>query len=74
MPRDDEDDEDEATDEMMMLNSKNTGVRLHYVEAGREDAPLLVFVHGFPEFWFVLKSFIKPYRRLPGQEPRHISC
>ena len=40
---------------------KHTGVRLHYVEAGREDAPLLLFVHGFPEFWFVLKSLIKPY-------------
>ena len=53
---------------------KHTGVRLHYVEAGREDAPLLLFVHGFPEFWFVLKSFIKPYRRWTGQEPRNMLC
>src|SRR5881409_2631781 len=25
-------------------------VRLHYVEAG--DGPLVVLLHGFPEFWF----------------------
>ena len=27
-------------------------VSLHYVEAG--DGPLVVLLHGFPEFWFVL--------------------
>ena len=26
------------------------GIRLHYVTAGR--GPLIVFVHGFPEFWY----------------------
>jgi hypothetical protein len=26
------------------------GVRLHYVEAG--SGPLVVLLHGFPEFWF----------------------
>ena len=26
------------------------GVRLHYVEAG--DGPLIVLLHGFPEFWY----------------------
>ena len=26
------------------------GVRLHYVEAG--TGPLVVLLHGFPEFWF----------------------
>jgi hypothetical protein len=25
------------------------GVRLHYARAGRR--PLIVFLHGFPEFW-----------------------
>ena len=31
------------------------GVRLHYVEQrpdGRDDAPLVVLLHGFPEFWW----------------------
>ncbi|MGH2911122.1 MAG: alpha/beta fold hydrolase, partial [Solirubrobacteraceae bacterium] len=26
------------------------GVRLHYVEAG--EGPLVVLLHGFPEFWY----------------------
>src|SRR5437868_5371474 len=31
-------------------NASVNGVRLHYVEAG--DGPLVVLLHGFPEFWF----------------------
>jgi len=27
------------------------GVRLHYASAGRGGRPLLVFLHGFPEYW-----------------------
>ena len=26
------------------------GIRLHYVTVGR--GPLVLFVHGFPEFWY----------------------
>ena len=33
-------------------------VRLHYVEAG--DGPLIVLLHGFPEFWFGWRLQIKP--------------
>jgi pimeloyl-ACP methyl ester carboxylesterase len=33
-------------------------VRLHYVEAG--DGPLLVLLHGFPEFWFSWRLQIAP--------------
>ncbi|XP_037042909.1 epoxide hydrolase 4-like [Bradysia coprophila] len=28
------------------------GIRFHYVEAGDRRKPLMVFVHGFPEFWY----------------------
>ena len=30
------------------------GVRLHYVSAGK--GPLIIFLHGFPEFWYEWKS------------------
>ena len=33
-------------------------VRLHYVEAG--DGPLIVLLHGFPEFWFGWRLQITP--------------
>ena len=28
------------------------GVQLHYVEKGDRTKPLMLFLHGFPEFWF----------------------
>ena len=33
-------------------------VSLHYVEAG--EGPLIVLLHGFPEFWFGWRSQIEP--------------
>lgn len=29
---------------------------LHYAESGSPDAPLVVFLHGFPEFWYCWKQ------------------
>ncbi|XP_050400322.1 epoxide hydrolase 4 [Patella vulgata] len=41
-------------------------IRLHYVANGDENKPLMLFVHGFPEFWYSwryqLKEFSKDYR------------
>ncbi|XP_055597676.1 epoxide hydrolase 1-like [Uranotaenia lowii] len=41
------------------------GIKLHYVENGDPSKPLMLFVHGFPEFWFSwrhqLKEFSKDY-------------
>ncbi|OWW20018.1 alpha/beta fold hydrolase [Noviherbaspirillum denitrificans] len=28
------------------------GIRLHYASAGEKGRPLVLFVHGFPEFWY----------------------
>jgi pimeloyl-ACP methyl ester carboxylesterase len=36
------------------------GVRLHVVEAGPEDGPLLILLHGFPEFWYGWRRQIGP--------------
>ena len=37
------------------------GMRLHYVAAG--SGPLLVFVHGFPEFWYEWKEQLAEFSR-----------
>jgi epoxide hydrolase 4 len=34
------------------------GVRLHYVEVG--DGPLVVLLHGFPEFWYSWRRQLQP--------------
>lgn len=34
-------------------------VRLHYVEAG--DGPLMLFVHGFPEFWYAWQAQLEEF-------------
>jgi pimeloyl-ACP methyl ester carboxylesterase len=42
------------------------GIRLHCVARGAADAPLMLFVHGFPEFWYCwhaqLDEFGKDHR------------
>ncbi|XP_046582552.1 epoxide hydrolase 4-like [Haliotis rubra] len=41
-------------------------VKIHYVAHGDESKPLMLFVHGFPEFWYSwryqLREFKKDYR------------
>ena len=36
------------------------GLNLHIVEAGDPGAPLLVLLHGFPEFWWAWRHQITP--------------
>ncbi len=36
------------------------GIRLHVVESGPADGPVLLFLHGFPEFWYGWRKQI-PY-------------
>jgi epoxide hydrolase 4 len=48
-------------DEVRELREGYAGVgdqRLHYVEAG--DGPLVVLLHGFPEFWYGWRHQIRP--------------
>src|SRR2546428_1231414 len=37
------------------------GVRLHYVEQGK--GPLILFLHGFPEFWYSWKGLLADFGR-----------
>lgn len=37
------------------------GVRLHYVEQGQ--GPLILFLHGFPEFWYEWKDLLSDFSR-----------
>ena len=30
----------------------DSGLKMHYVEKGDKEKPLMVFLHGFPEFWY----------------------
>lgn len=32
------------------------GIKLHVVQAGPEDGPLVILLHGFPEFWYGWKA------------------
>ncbi len=36
------------------------GVTLHCASVGREDGPLVVLLHGFPEFWFAWRDYFRP--------------
>lgn len=36
------------------------GIHLHVVEAGPEEGPLVVLLHGFPEFWYGWRHQIEP--------------
>ena len=44
------------------------GVRLHYVEAG--EGPLVVLLHGFPEFWYGWRQQISRSRRRDSASSR----
>ena len=37
------------------------GVSLHVVAGGDEDDPLVVFLHGFPEFWYEWHEYVEPF-------------
>lgn len=37
------------------------GVRLHCAEVGREGAPLMLLLHGFPEFWYAWKDVMPAF-------------
>ncbi|XP_077292481.1 epoxide hydrolase 4-like [Arctopsyche grandis] len=38
-------------------------VRLHYVENGDRSKPLMLFIHGFPEFWYSWRYQIREFSK-----------
>src|SRR3984957_11449610 len=50
--------EDRASGELREGYAEIGDQRLHYVEAG--DGPLIVLLHGFPEFWYGWRRQIAP--------------
>ncbi|WP_151634814.1 alpha/beta fold hydrolase [Noviherbaspirillum aerium] len=46
------------TDQFAELSN---GMRLHYASAGERGKPLLLFVHGFPEFWYEWEAQLKEF-------------
>ena len=41
----------------------DSGIKLHYVEKGDKSKPLMVFLHGFPEFWFCWRHQIEYFSK-----------
>ena len=35
---------------------QTNGVRLHVMESGQADGPMVLFLHGFPEFWYAWRK------------------
>ncbi|KAF6216229.1 hypothetical protein GE061_000569 [Apolygus lucorum] len=38
-------------------------IKLHYVESGDKSKPLLILLHGFPEFWYCWRHQIKEFSK-----------
>lgn len=43
--------------------SLSNGTRLHYASAGERGKPLMLFVHGFPEFWYEWEAQLAEFGR-----------
>jgi len=39
------------------------GIKLHYVEKGDQSKTLMLFIHGFPEFWYSWRNQIKEFSK-----------
>ena len=46
------------------------GLRLHYVESGDPGKPLLLFVHGWPQFWFAWRHQIEHFQKVKINKPQ----
>lgn len=42
---------------------KVNGLKLHIAEAGKPSAPLIIFLHGFPEFWYEWRAYLPHFAK-----------
>lgn len=43
--------------------ANNAGTKIHYVTIGSDKKPLMVFVHGFPDFWYSWRNQIQAFSK-----------
>src|SRR6185369_6871751 len=36
--------------------ANSSGVKIHYASLGSKDKPLIVMIHGFPDFWYTWRD------------------
>lgn len=41
--------------------AENAGTKIHYVTMGSNRKPLMVFVHGFPDFWYSWRNQLRAF-------------
>jgi pimeloyl-ACP methyl ester carboxylesterase len=53
---------------------ENDGIRLHAIAAGPKLGPVVVLLHGFPEFWYQLAHiFASIFEALPDEHEHAIA-
>jgi epoxide hydrolase 4 len=45
------------------------GISLHVAQAGRMGDPLLLLLHGFPEYWETWRDYMTTFARCVGEFP-----